>query len=131
MYYITDLSLVMSGYYGEGRKYDGTTIVQKTHHTAVMSVDVDDDNEEWRENHIKSFAGRGILLIRNPYRAMLSAWNHRTMTHTGLLDPLEFQSSTFRKFIFMCINRYRLADTSIINICYQLGGNDEGLVDQV
>ena len=96
-----------------------------------MSVDVDDDNEEWRENHIKTFAGRGILLIRNPYRAMLSAWNHRTMTHTGLMDPLEFQSSTFRKFIFVCINRYRLTDTSITNIYFKLGGNDEGLVDQV
>ena len=94
-----------SGYHGEGRKYDGTTIVQKTHHTAVMSVDVDDDNEEWRENHIKTFGGRGVLLIRNPYRAILSAWNHNSLNHTGLMDPLTFQSPTFRKFVFSCINR--------------------------
>ena len=110
-YTYTDLSLVKSGYDGEGRKNDGTTIVQKTHHTAVFAVDVDDDNQEWRENHIKSFGGRGVLLLRNPYRAILSAWNHRSMTHTGLLDPLTFQSSEFRKFVFFCINRYKLTDT--------------------
>ena len=104
----TDLSLVKSGYHGEGRKNDGTTIVQKTHHTAVFAVDVDDDNQEWRENHIKSFGGRGVLLIRNPYRTILSSWNHDSKTHMGVMDPLSFESSYFRKFVFSSINRFRL-----------------------
>ena len=74
-----------------------------------MTVDVDDDNLAWRENHINTFGGRGILLIRNPYRAILSAWNHMGhLTHKGLIDPRTFETSDFRKFVFSCINRFRL-----------------------
>ena len=114
----TDLSLVKSGYHGESRKYDGTTIVQKTHHTAVLDVDPDDENQEWRENHIKTFSGRGVLLIRNPYRAILSAWHHRSWTHTGLQNPLSFQSPVFRKFVFICINRYQLTHSYRTDILF-------------
>lgn len=134
VYIKTDLSLLKSGYHGEGRTYDGTTLVQKTHHTAVMTVD--DENQAWRENHIRTFGGRGVLLIRNPYRAILSAWNYyNSMNHTGHMDPLTFQSSAFRKFVFRCINRYRQPTDTYkwitLSLSVKLGGIDKRLVNQV
>ena len=31
----------------------------------------------WRMRHIKFFGGRGVVIVRNPYKALISYWNHQ------------------------------------------------------
>ena len=33
----------------------------------------------WRKRHIKFFGGRGVVIVRNPYRALISYWNHQVL----------------------------------------------------
>ena len=58
------------GHLGEGVAWnDGSTIVQKTHDAG--------------EDHIAEFNRTGILMIRNPYKAILSFHNYLYGGHTG------------------------------------------------
>jgi hypothetical protein len=58
-----DLQIQMFGLWGEIRQWnDGTTLVQKTHDASKHHV-------------LKDFDGRGILIVRNPYDAILSTHN--------------------------------------------------------
>ena len=72
----------------------GAGLFVKTHHGRVRHVDESRsrDPAEWRMNHIRNFEGRGILLLRNPYTAVVSHWNHRL-----------FFGSKFHKLIFSFI----------------------------
>ena len=57
----------------------GAGLLIKTHLGILKSV-AEGRNRvfpEWRMSHIRNFEGRGILLIRNPYTAVISHWNHR------------------------------------------------------
>ena len=31
----------------------------------------------WRRRHVSQFGGRGVLVVRNPYKAILSYWNFK------------------------------------------------------
>ena len=33
----------------------------------------------WRKKHIKFFGGRGVVIVRNPFRALISYWNHQVL----------------------------------------------------
>jgi hypothetical protein len=61
------------GLYGEMMEFDcGCTIVQKAHHYYYER----EDNDNW-------FNGSAILIIRNPYKAMISWSNYlATLDHT-------------------------------------------------
>jgi hypothetical protein len=66
-----DLQIQMYGLWGEIRSWeDGTTIVQKTH----------DSN---KHHVLKDFGGRAILILRNPYDAILSTHNFMYAGHHG------------------------------------------------
>ena len=59
-----------------------------------MIMDEEKYDLEWRDRHIRTFAGRGILLIRNPYHAILSYWNFlHTSSPTAVTDPRLYESS--------------------------------------
>ena len=97
--------LLRAGFYGEGRDYDGSTIIQKTHHSSVRIMEEDQYDLAWREQHIRTFAGRGILLIRDPYNAIISYWNFlHTSSPTAISHPQLYESSAFRKFVNTCID---------------------------
>ena len=34
----------------------------------------------WRKRQINFFGGRGVVIVRNPYRALISYWNHQVLT---------------------------------------------------
>ncbi len=66
----------------------GSTLFIKSHHqSAAMYMKVLDSKVRgsedfgWRLNHILRFGGRGIVLIRNPYDAVISYWNHANVSY--------------------------------------------------
>jgi hypothetical protein len=80
-----DSKIFASGLLGElCSPIDGSTIVQKTHHDALRLSSL-----QSRKAYVKltelMFGYRGILLIRNPYDALISYWNFvETRDHRGL-----------------------------------------------
>ena len=38
----------------------------------------------WRIRHIKFFGGRGVVIVRNPYKALISYWNHQVSDFLNL-----------------------------------------------
>ena len=75
-----DFQLFMRGFWGEIRSWkDGSTIVQKTHDYSATLI-----NEE--------FGRRGILIMRNPYEAIVSKFNYLSAGHQGSAS-----SDLFRK----------------------------------
>ena len=76
-----DKVILASGHLGEGVDYrDGTTILQKTHH-----IKTGDTSK--RLQHIEIFEGRAVLVVRNPYKAIISSWNYaKTHSHTESAD---------------------------------------------
>ena len=73
-----DLQLQLRGYWGEVRDWrDGSTIVQKTHDASPSLV-----KEE--------FSGRGILIVRNPYDAVMSKFHYLYGGHHGTASDQHF-----------------------------------------
>ena len=69
--------IIKAGLYGEARDYrDGSTLLQKTHHNMKQS------KLEWRQKQIRQFGGRGVLVIRNPYKAIISFYNFKAIFST-------------------------------------------------
>ncbi|TRY78614.1 hypothetical protein TCAL_09488 [Tigriopus californicus] len=60
----------------------GAGLFVKTHHQVLQHVSEARKRESlsWRMRHIQNYHGRGILLIRSPYKTILSHWKHR---HAG------------------------------------------------
>lgn len=89
-----DLQIQMYGLWGEIRNWaDGTTIVQKTH----------DANEA----HVtKDFDGRAILLLRNPYSAILSDHNFLFAGHHGRAPPSNYARKDWNQFVAIQMSRW-------------------------
>ena len=74
-----DLEIQMYGLYGEIRDWaDGTTLVQKTHDASKAHVQ-------------KDYGGRGIVILRNPYAAILSDHNFLYAGHHGRAPVKNYQ----------------------------------------
>ena len=66
-----DEDIIDRGHLGEQVDFrDGTTILQKAHAVYPMNIS-------------KLFGGKGVLLIRNPYKALISSWNYAS-THSHI-----------------------------------------------
>ncbi len=87
---------------------DGSTILQKTHHRALYDVPAYMKYSlQWRTNHIKMFEGRAVVVVRNPFKAILSYWNYiSTRSHTASANNNSLLSPKFRDFGFVGINRW-------------------------
>ena len=83
--------LATGGFPGEVRDHtDGSTILQKTHCHFICHID----------NHVDMFGGRAIVIIRNPYKAILSYWNLiTTHSQSNIANETRFQTKTFRAFV--------------------------------
>ena len=93
---------LLDDFLGENRFDDGSTIVQKTHHRSILQTQYEDYGLEWREHHMELFDNRGILLIRNPYKALISYWELiQTQDHTGSkgVDQDVASSSSFNRHV--------------------------------
>ena len=79
---------------------DGSTLLQKTHHNSLVVLYVTQilrysaflqvrqpkvtQTLLWRMRHIKFFGGRGVVIVRNPYKALISYWNHQVSDFLNL-----------------------------------------------
>ena len=53
----------------------------------------------WRRRHVNHFDGKGVLVIRNPYKAILSYWNFKnTKSHTKTISGASLRSERFQQF---------------------------------
>ena len=88
----------------------GTTLFVQNHHQSMKRYRQPFEQEapmrqgevpRWRMLDIASFGGRGIVLIRNPYRAIVSYWNHIRAKHVAKANPAleeEVRTSRFSDF---------------------------------
>jgi len=87
-----DIQLQLRGYWGEIRDFrDGTTIVQKTHDSSPQLI-----RDEFGKN--------GILILRNPYDAVMSKFNYLYGGHQGRASPDNFDRSVWEKFVEIEVN---------------------------
>ena len=91
-----DRLIIKAGHHGEARPYsDGSTLLQKTHHNAITTYGL-----EWRQDHIRQFGGRGVLVIRNPYKAIVSLYNLKlTKSHTESVSAQSLLTKDFHSFV--------------------------------
>lgn len=84
----------VQGLWGEIRSWeDGTTIVQKTHDSDI--------------NHIKGdFGGRAVLLLRNPYEAILSTHNFMYAGHHGRAPLKNFARPQWAPYVKIQLKRW-------------------------
>ena len=103
-----DSSILSAGHYGEARYYnDGSTLLQKTHHRAPYVAQYTKYGLDWRIHHVRLFGGRGVLVIRNPYKAILSYWNFmRTKSHTEIVAAESLHSAEFQEFVRVGAERW-------------------------
>jgi hypothetical protein len=81
--------------------YDGSTLLQKTHHRAIYNRAMANLSLSWRREHVVGgpWAGRGVVLVRDPARAVLSYWNYWIMrSHVATADVTTRQSAIFEDF---------------------------------
>eukprot|EP00092_Neocalanus_flemingeri_P030481 GFUD01033089.1.p1 GENE.GFUD01033089.1~~GFUD01033089.1.p1 ORF type:complete len:320 (-),score=75.32 GFUD01033089.1:155-1114(-) len=89
---------VSAGHLGETRPFDdGSTIVQKTH---LRCGERKACPMTWRENHIQRFGGRAVVIIRNPYKAIVSRWNHAEAGFKKTASKASLNSPAFEQFVF-------------------------------
>jgi len=89
-----DLQIQMYGLWGEIRNWeDGTTIVQKTHDANQHHVQVD-------------FKGRAILILRNPYDAILSTHNFMYAGHHGRAPARNFARPDWHRYVTIQADRW-------------------------
>ena len=88
--------IIKAGLYGEARDYrDGSTLLQKTHHNIDQSKIFE---LEWRQKQIRQFGGRGVLVIRNPYKAIISFYNYgQTRSQTKSVAAQNLATKRFHK----------------------------------
>ena len=94
-------------FWGESSWRDGNTIVQKSHHRALITENYEDLDLPWRLVHMSYFQNKGILLIRDPYKAIMSYWHlKKSSTYTQSADARDFQNSAFDSFVNTAIVRW-------------------------
>lgn len=89
-----DLQIQMYGLWGEIRSWeDGTTIVQKTHDANKHHVQAD-------------YGGRAILILRNPYDAILSTHNFMYAGHHGKAPARNYARPEWQKFVTIQMSKW-------------------------
>ena len=68
-------------------------------------------NLPWRKEHIEKFSGRGVVVVRNPYKAIISYWNFLKIGWPRVVQADEvklrgYNTSEFRNFVFRGIYRW-------------------------
>jgi len=95
-----DISIRKKGYYGEGVPADaGIVLTVKTHgHTVGKAVQMD-RQEQIKENHHNEVNHTAILLIRNPYKAIIGHRNLDAGGHTGFAKEDQFKGPGWQSFV--------------------------------
>lgn len=93
-----DVAIAHKGYYGEGIPYDsGMTVAVKSHgfttgnYSLAVATGKLSKKERRRVNHMTELNYTAILLIRNPFKAIIGHRNLDEGGHTGHAKELSFQ----------------------------------------
>ena len=69
------------------------------------------------------FNGRGVLVIRNPYKAILSYWNFKnTKSHTKTISGASLRSERFQHFAKTGAQRSAAAEINVSECRYTFSG---------
>ncbi|XP_023341948.1 uncharacterized protein LOC111711755 [Eurytemora carolleeae] len=95
-----DLSLRKKGFYGEGLSSDSQMVLTvKTHgHTTEKGSNVPRE-EQYKYNQIKDVNSTAILVIRNPFAAILGHRHLDQGGHTGLAKEDQFRGTGWQEFV--------------------------------
>ena len=65
-------------------------------------------NLTWRKKHVAIFGGRGVIVVRNPYKAIISYWNWEKTGghHTKVVKYDTYDTQEFRDFVFTGVYRW-------------------------
>ena len=55
---------------------------------------------KWRKEHVETFEGRAVVIVRNPYKAIVSYWNYIHSGQLGIATEESFNSDKFVEFVF-------------------------------
>ncbi len=89
-----DAWFVLAAFYGEGVPHDsGMTRGVKTHGFTVGPCLEKSRNEKVDCNDIDEMGGKAILLIRNPFKALIGHRNLDVAGHRGFADESHFQGA--------------------------------------
>ena len=93
-----DVAIAHKGYYGEGIAYDsGMTVAIKSHgfttgnYSLAVATGKLSKEERQQHNHITELNSTAILLIRNPFKAIIGHRNLDEGGHTGHTKEMSFQ----------------------------------------
>ena len=83
-------------------------MLQKTHHGSLLDSDHGGYDLSWRENNVQN---RGVVLIRNPYKAILSYWNNLHTREQGgghlqQASPDTLKTPDFNNFVSVSSERW-------------------------
>ncbi|KAK3851335.1 hypothetical protein Pcinc_042009 [Petrolisthes cinctipes] len=103
-----DNSLIRKGMYGEGIPYDsGMTVLQKTHGFTTKDGVTLPHSQQIEKNHMKELNNRGVIVIRNPFKAIISHRHLDVGGHTGYAPRAHFIGTGWVEFVTLKIRLWR------------------------
>lgn len=95
-----DTSLTRKGMYGEGIIYDsGMTILQKSHGYTTGDAMKVSHQERLNQNHLDELNHQGVIVIRNPFKALISHRHLDVGGHTGYAPKAHFLGRGWAEFV--------------------------------
>ncbi len=94
-----DIMLVKKGFYGEAFPPDsGLTVVVKSHgHTTGKAADMPRKQQK-EKNHVQELNRTAVLLVRNPFKAIIGHRNLDDGGHTGYAKEERFEGKVTKQF---------------------------------
>ncbi|XP_045113174.1 uncharacterized protein LOC123505642 isoform X1 [Portunus trituberculatus] len=103
-----DTSLMMKGMYGEWVVHDsGMTVVQKSHGFTTGEAMTLDAKHRMGHNHLEELGHRGVVVIRNPFKALISHRHLDVGGHTGYAPKAHFLGQGWAEFVRLKIRLWR------------------------
>lgn len=104
-----DTSLMRKGLYGEGVMHDsGMTIVQKSHgYTTGEAMTMQDKGLRAQHNHLQELGYQGVVVIRNPFKALISHRHLDVGGHTGYAPKAHFLGQGWADFVTLKVHLWR------------------------
>ncbi|XP_042234343.1 uncharacterized protein LOC121874310 isoform X2 [Homarus americanus] len=103
-----DSSLTRKGMYGEGIVYDsGMTILQKSHGYTTGDAMKLSHEERRTKNHMDELSHQGVLVIRNPFKALISHRHLDVGGHTGYAPKAHFLGKGWTEFVTLKVGLWK------------------------
>jgi len=95
-----DSSLTRKGMYGEGVAFDaGLTLLQKSHGFTTGEAMKMPRPQQEEHNHLAELGCRGVVVVRNPFKALISHRHLDIGGHTGYAPKSQFLGAGWADFV--------------------------------